>query len=135
MMSDEEKLPEELIDTPLGEKLADVLFFAEEYLHHVMGKFVFKYMLYISHGKTGYNPNLYCYEFRLPNNIKLSIITDNYRHLEYYVWYNYTMIKVPKIKERTVQIVLEYLAMRVEDTLDSILDSIVVTLDKELNRR
>lgn len=134
-MSDKEKLTEELIDTPLGEKLADVLFFAEEYLRHVMGKFVFKYVLYTSHDKTDYNPNLYCYEFRLPNNIKLSIITDNYRHLEYYVWHNYTMIKIPKTKERTVQIVLEYLAMRVEDTLDNTLDSIVDILNKELNRR
>lgn len=134
-MSDKEKLPEELIDTPIGEKLAGVLFFAEEYLHHVMGKFVFKYVLYTSHDKTDYNPNLYCYEFRLPNNIKLSIITDNYRHLEYYVWRNYTMIKVPKIKERTVQIVLEYLTMRVEDTLDNTLGSIVGILNKELNRR
>lgn len=121
------------MDISLDEKLCVLLSMAEEYIHHVEGKFVFKYVLYTTHDRAYYNPNLYCYDFMLPNNMKLSIITDNYEHLEYKVFHNYKKIAIPKIQERTIQIVFEYLALVVEYTLDNILDSTVILLDKELN--
>lgn len=125
-------------DGELQEKVEFLLILAEEYIRQVGGKFVFKYV-------AAY-PNLqdsdwvkrqqtYCYEFRLPNNIKLSVITNFHGQLEYHVWYNYTKVASERIVERTIDMVVEYLSMRVDAALNTVLDSVADILKKDINRR
>jgi hypothetical protein len=125
-MSNESIPKEDLIDTPVGEKLADILLFADDYLCHVGDNFVTRCTI-------RHNPDLYTYTFTLPHDICLIITTDNFRYLEYSVQHSCVDVMRPTIEERVIQIVLEYLAFKVDVTLNNTLNSVVRVLNKELD--
>jgi hypothetical protein len=135
-MSEKDKLMAD--DGELTENLEQLVNLANDYIRHVGGKFVFKYVYRlpdIHAAEWEARLQTYCYEFRLPKNVKFSIITDSYNTLECAMWYNYMNVTKLATVNKVIDMITKYLTDRVDGSLNKVLDSVAETLNDDIRKR